>query len=340
MIGYIHFSFRKAYWALSGLLLLGMSSCSKHNNPGTAPMYTCLQYIHQDTALSLYALALQRAGMTTDSTFTSGGPFTLFAPQDSAFIQAGLTQPVINSMNTSRLRSMLQYGILQGRISAQDLTGAYTEQVTSYNPAYQPTLTKNYYGIFLNGVPAVKTDNNLGDGVIQETGRMVIPPTGTLLQEVDSLPELSFLACALRRNAFLRKGLQLANPFFDNDVNQIAYYGITLLAPTNSAFQTFGFADTTAIAVADSAYMTQLLGAYLFAGTFYTSDFKGGVEFVSGIYPYLPISFGGSFALLPDGITFASSANIAHTVQIIKPDVVATNGVLDEINYILIPSNN
>lgn len=333
------------YRIFIGVLIVGMFGCTKHNNPATAPLQTVLQYIQGDSSLSLYNLALQRSGLLTDSAFNNGGPYTFFVPQNTAFIEAGFTQSVVNSMDTSRLKGILQFGIIQGRISAQDLSGFYTEPVTSLNPVYEPLLTKNYFGTFLNGVPSIQTDNNLGDGIIQETNRMILPPTGTLMQEIDTMPELSFLAAALHKNAFLRGALQLDSPATYNYNTQTYLYGITLLAPTNGAFQAFGYADTVAVQQADSATMMTLLQAFFFQGVLYSGDFKGGFVFnggngYPGVFPYNSIFYSGLYYLLTDGITFVSSATLSHVPQIIKPDVAGTNGVLHEINYMVLPGQN
>lgn len=334
----------RRYYIIGLVILLG-TGCTKYPKPAgvAGSQLQLLQYAAQDTNLTLYEMALQRAGMTTDSTFSSGGPYTVFAAQDSAFLQQGMTAAVIKAFDTAALRSILEYSIINGRTSDQDLTGFYTEQVTSLNPLYEPTLTKNYYGIFLNGAPVVKPDIELGDGVMQETGHLILPPTGNLMQEVDSLPELSFFAAALHKNAFLRSFLLMPNPTAPDYNTGGSYFGITLLAPTNSAFMDFGFADTLAVQAADSAYMEHLLGAYIYAGAHYTSEFLGGAIFGGGSLPNFPplyyqANFGqpGIFSVEANGMTFQSTANVLYTVQIIKPDITATNGVMQELNNILI----
>lgn len=314
------------------LLVVCLASCTKYTPVPTAGTTKpgVLQYIASDTSLHLYNLAMERSGLDTDGTFTTGGPFTLFAPQDSAFLQYGLDSAALVRMDTGTLRHILQYGIVNGRISSQDLTGFYTEPVICQNPWFEPTVTKNYYGIFINGDPAVRANIELGDGVVQELGRVFIPPTGTLLGEIDSLPELSFLASALHRNARLRKVL---DTIYFNDYSGTPVTGMTMLAPVNNAFQVFGFPDTASMQAADSAYMDQLITNYIYQGSHYTSEFMGGYQFGGGAAGQLT----GTFVLLVDGMTFQSYANVLHTVHIIKPNITATNGILDELDYVLIP---
>lgn len=321
---------------LAGLLLL--AACTKYPPAATANLtqLTLQQFIATDTSLHLYHLALIRAGMETDSTFAGGGPYTIFAGQDTAFLKAGLDSAVLSSMDTATLRGILQYGIVGGLISSQDLTGFYTEPVTTLNPLYEPMLTKNYYGIFLDGIPPVKANIQLGDGVMQETGRLLLPPTGTLLQEIDSLPELSFLAAAIHKNAYLMKVYSTPHPTALNQ-NNTTLYGITLLAPVNGAFQALGFPDTVSVQEADSTYMVGRLLSYTGAGTYYTSEFMGGTGSLTLYSDLSPI--GAGWTILPDGFTFQSNANVLDTVRIIKPDITATNGVIQEINYMLFPPN-
>ncbi|TDW97241.1 fasciclin domain-containing protein [Dinghuibacter silviterrae] len=318
------------------LILLLASSCTKYPAPkgDLGPELTLSQYTAQDTNFRLYNLALQRSGMATDTTFASGGPYTIYVPMNGAMQGAGFNQQTLATYDTARLRGILEYGILNGRLSGASLTGTYSETVTCLNPLFQPELTKNYYGIFLDGVPVVKPDIPVSEGVIQATDRMVLPPTGTLMQEIDSLPELTIFGAAVRHIARFRNLLENPAPVKNNG-NGTNFYGITLLAPNNSAFKDFGFPDTASIQQADSNYMYNLLYVYFFPGEYYTSDFKGGITFGG---PYFNYSGNGAlFSIEADGITFQSAANVQYTVQIVKPDISATNGVIHELNYILFP---
>jgi uncharacterized surface protein with fasciclin (FAS1) repeats len=150
------------------LSLFFVTSCKKENTEQfNKPQQTVFQYISTNKNLSLYQAALKRAGMYNAETFSTGGPFTVFAPVDSAFISAGLTLDSINKYNPQALALVLKYNIAYGKISSTSLVGFYAQDVPSQNPTYKPRITKNYYGIFFDGIPLVAGSSvDLGDGAL------------------------------------------------------------------------------------------------------------------------------------------------------------------------------
>ncbi len=80
--------------------------------------------------LSLLVAAVLRAsqGSTNVASVLSGtGPFTVFAPTNQAFINAGLKDAAtINSFDANTLASILTYHVIAGRIFSSDLTNGAT----------------------------------------------------------------------------------------------------------------------------------------------------------------------------------------------------------------------
>ncbi len=121
-------------------LLFSASSCKKEapeavNKPGQ----TLFQYISTSKDLSLYRSALAKAGLLNPDTLGSG-PFTVFAPVDSAFTKAGLTQDKINAYDAKALGLLLKYMIVKGELSSSSLIGFYSEDANALNPVYLPRI--------------------------------------------------------------------------------------------------------------------------------------------------------------------------------------------------------
>lgn len=298
--------------------LIFLASCKKDKTEKfNKAQLTVFQYISTNKQLSIYQAALKRAGLYNAETFSNGGPFTVFAPVDSAFISAGITLDSINKYDPQTLAQVLKYGIVNGRISSTSLVGLYSEDVTTLNMLYKPTITKNYYGIFFNGVPLVAGGSaDLNDGVVQELQKTSFPPVGTILDVIKKAPDLTMLAAAI-------KALNLETKFSTIGVNSTYW---TLLAPNDNAFKKFGYPDTASI-YADPSKLSLVLQVSTLGGQqrLFTSSFLGGY------------AIGGKqFYVEPDGITIESIGNTGST-HIIRSNIMATNGVVQEVDQVLTP---
>ena len=69
------------------------------------------------------AAALQAAGLV--ETLKGAGPFTVFAPTDAAFakLPAGTVENLLKPENRDKLRSILTYHVVSGKVTAADYTG-------------------------------------------------------------------------------------------------------------------------------------------------------------------------------------------------------------------------
>lgn len=275
------------------------------------------QYISENKDLGLYRIALKRAGLDNAETFSNGGPFTIFAPVDSALIKSGLTADSINRYDPQVLAMILKYGMVKGKISSSSLVGFYTADVTSLNTKYKPNLVKNYYGIFFNGVPLVQNGSiDLNDGVVHQLQKAALPPVGTLLEVVQKTPDLALLAVAI-------KALKLEAKYSSLGANSTY---LTLLAPTNEAFKKFGYPDAASIN-ADPSKLALILQVNTLNAPIrlFTSSFLGGYSFT-----------GNYFYVEPDGLTIISIGN-PTPVRMIRTNIVAANGALHVVDQVPTP---
>jgi uncharacterized surface protein with fasciclin (FAS1) repeats len=296
---------------------------------------TMLQYIGNDPQLTLFKAAMQRAGLFNDSTFANGAPYTIFAPVDSAFKTAGLTADSISKYDPAALALILKYHIAFGNLGSSTLIGFYTQELITLNPVYRPTLSKNFFGIFVNGIPIIKADIVLGDGVIHKTGRIAFPPVGNLMQEITHQPDLTLFATAIRTlklDTFLVKSPPVPiNPY----VPPIGIPTVTVMAPDDNAFREYGFADTTAIKNTDPVLLKQFIFYYFKLGNNFTSVLLGGAQFGAAVYD--ANNYGTRrFVVESDGFTITASGNVAAP-HIIRPDILATNGVIQVVDQVIIP---
>jgi uncharacterized surface protein with fasciclin (FAS1) repeats len=320
---------------LSCLAVVLFSACKKNQELATTSRPTILQYISKDPQLSLLQTAITRSHL--DTVFSSGGPYTFFCPVDSAFTAAGLTADSIAHYDPDSLSSLLKYHILSGKFSSQDVVGFLTESVTCLDSAWKPYISKNYFGIFLNGIGVTQGDLEMGDGVIQKIRRVAFPPKRTVLQCIDSLPELSYFDAVVNKVPQFRNILSQLNtiPFYlvgQTRNGASTSPGGTVFAPVNTAFQNSLYPSIDAINQADPLVLESVFGGYILNGFIFTSDFLGG---------YLPVftelpAIGATYKVDKDGITLIPNYPVGVPPRIIHPDVLCTDGVLQEISEVFI----
>lgn len=289
-------------------------SCSKDQPVRTPDNPTILQYIGKAPELSLLNAAIRRVPL--DSAFSTGGPFTFFAPTDSAFQVAGLTLDKINQLDTAVLGGILRYHIARGRINGDELFGFFSEDLACLHPLYQPTIIKNYYGIFLNGAKVTRANIVAADGVVQELGRVVLPPTGDALQTIAAQPDLTYMT------AFFNTMSTARSLLLNNQV--------TLLAINDSAWKKYGFATLDRFNQEDTNFLYQtFIGYCINKGPHFTPEFLGGFTLRAA-----DVNSNNSVPIAIDGLHIQG-----QTATLARNDIRATNGVVDVVNQVFFPGN-
>ncbi|PUZ29400.1 hypothetical protein DCC81_08110 [Chitinophaga parva] len=327
---------RKIYILLA--VFVGMlTACNKDDHALVVTAKpTLFEYVNTDPQLTLFRAACQRAGMLNDSTFATAGPYTLFAPLDSAMQAAGLTTEKIGSMAPATLAGIVQYHIVQGKLGSDNLVGFYSQYVHCQHPRYQPLVTKNYYGIFINGIAVVQGNIPAGDGIIHKINRVALPPTGTMTDFINNAPDLTMFAATLR---ILGVDGYLAMPDPVDQVRKASQFladsTMTVLAPTDAAFRTYGYADTNALKQVDPEQIHHIFDYYFNLNTVFSAAMKGGM--IWGI-PWFNLQSARErhFRVLADGFTITADGNITP-IHIIRADNVANNGVVHVVDQVIVP---
>ena len=305
----------------------------------TSNNQTILQYIAQAPQLTLLNQAITRCHL--DTVFASGGPFSFFCPSDTAFLAAGLTADKIAAYDPDSLSQLLKYNMLTGKFSSADLVGFLTEQATSLDTAYKPFIIKNYFGLFINGIQ-VTSQVELGDGVLLNIGSVNFIPTETVQQLLDSLPELSLFAAV---SHMVPQFQALYNVWSPRGFGGTGGPGFTVMAPTNAAMIAYGFPTTDTILQMDPTTLFNDFQGSTINGFKFTSAFLGGFTVglnnnnpnnLSEFYPglYFAIAEDGTTVLLgyPTSAVGGPSQVPPH---IIRPNILGTNGVIQEVDQVL-----
>jgi uncharacterized surface protein with fasciclin (FAS1) repeats len=110
---------------------------------------------------------------------SSGGTFTVFAPTNDAFIDAGITSiDAINSLDPDILASVLLYHVVQGRVFSSDLTNGATP-ATAYGDSVTIGITNSGGTVdgFANATPSNIVGANImaRNGVIHVIDQILLP---------------------------------------------------------------------------------------------------------------------------------------------------------------------
>ena len=358
------------------LVLFFTFSCTKHQSyPASPQLQTLTSYVQQDTTLRLLNLAIQRAGL--DSVLGSGGPYTVFAPTDSAFLSAGLTAAAIATYDAQALRGIISYHMVKGRIGSATIVGFVSDTVAGLNARFSPVVTQNYFGLFINGIHVTQGNIGLADGVLHKINQIALPPTGNLQQVLDSLPNTQLAAYIYRQSILLNgfatapaaifSGAWIIDGFYPGGL--VSNSSVTLLIPTDAAFKAAGYNSITDLSGLDTVTRTSLIASGVLYGSFFTSDLMGGrfvgairfpytaapgVTIISSLavngsfnndystgppYPYALFNQNGTYEFGQDGLSLYGNG-ILTPPQIIQPNIVTTTGVIHLINQVFAPQGD
>lgn len=120
--------------------------------------------------------AVKAAGLV--DTLKSKGPFTVFAPLDSAFakLPKGTVGELVKPENKKKLTGILTYHVISGKVMAADavaLAKKGAEAKTVQGSTIKLTMKDG--AVYVNGAKVVKTDIVCKNGVIHVIDSVIIP---------------------------------------------------------------------------------------------------------------------------------------------------------------------
>jgi uncharacterized surface protein with fasciclin (FAS1) repeats len=304
---------------------LTVLSCSDDDNNTTPVDNTVTGIASRTTDLSLLVKALTKAGLADD--LQASGPFTVFAPTNQAFINAGYTSSAIDALPDSgipALRELLLNHVVSGAVQSSGLTDdSYIK--TLGKGAASSTNTLSMFvdttgGVTLNGSSSVITTTNGGTFNIIASNGVI-----HLVDEVITLPTV--VDHALANDNFSTLTQLLSNQGLVPTLDGTANSPFTVFAPSNTAFTTFETQNPGVLASLNSGQVTSVL----------TYHVIGGANVLSTGIP-------ASSPTLESGILQFSGTTITdergRQTGIVAVDVQCSNGVIHVINNVLLPTFN
>ncbi|XP_048244016.1 transforming growth factor-beta-induced protein ig-h3-like [Haliotis rufescens] len=244
---------------------------------------------------------IQQAGLT--DTLKGPGSWVSHIPSEVLLRK-------LDATDTAKLTTFLKYHVVSGQYRRGDLYNE--ESLTSLQP--NQTIRVNYYNdvgeITVEGKAIISSDHVMSNGIVHFIGGVMIPPAGTVLDVVLKDGNLTTLASTI-------KSAMLENFFQDQKP-------ITLFAPTDEAFNKLGSATVKGL-IADPALLKSVLQYHVVPGTIYRlhSAYLHTFEEADRIRLH---------TVDLDGFEADGGGLVDHMVS-------ATNGVVQKIDAVLIPSS-
>ena len=138
------------------------------------PTQTLVQNASGADNLTTLVAAVKAADLA--ATLSGPGPFTVFAPPNSAFaaLPAGTVDNLLMAENKGQLAGVLTYHVVPGRLSAADLTDG--QMLTTVNGAKLQVRKMN--GMVMVGGATVTTANvYASNGVAHVIDKVLLPPS-------------------------------------------------------------------------------------------------------------------------------------------------------------------
>ena len=242
------------------------------------------------------------------ATLQGDGPFTLFAPTDQAFADAGIDLAALDTPEgKTALTDILLYHVVASAVPSS----AVTECMTATAVNGQPLAFTVGDSVMVNGATVTLADVNTSNGVIHVIDKVLTPTDAP-----NDLPRTaqctgihdSLVAAVIQ--AELLATLQGDGPF-------------TLFAPTDQAFADAGIDLATLNTPEGKAALTDILLYHVHSGTVSASDITEGMA--------LQMVNGDNATLSLVGQASIDGANITLA------DVIGSNGVIHVIDKVLTP---
>jgi uncharacterized surface protein with fasciclin (FAS1) repeats len=304
--------------ALSAALIMSgisFTSCESETTVATPAPKDITAVALADPQFSTLVAALTKADLVT--TLKGAGPFTVFAPNNSAFSKAGITS--LDGLDKNALTPILTSHVVSGNIKAADVKSGSAGTVNANNNIF---LSKNSSGVFINGkIKVIATDVPASNGTIHVIDNVIVPPSENLVTIASKNKDFSELVSLV-----LAADPGVAKALTDASVN-----GYTVFAPTNAAFTELYKTTSKANLLANKSLLTNVLLYHVVPGRVFSSDLPNvGATEVGTALSSGKLSFDLSSGAKVKGKNSGAS-NISAT------DILGTNGVIHVIDKVLLP---
>lgn len=245
-------------------------------------------------------------------TLNSDGPFTVFAPINSAFakLPKETVEALLKDENRDQLQGILTYHVVPGKVMAADVVKLKSAKTAAGKDV---SIRVEEGKVFVNDSQVIKTDIACSNGVVHLIDSVLLPPEKEpgIVETAVSNDDFSTLV-KLVKHAELVDVLSGEGPF-------------TVFAPTNDAFAKLPKATVEKLLSDEGREQLQtILKYHVVAGEVMAEDVVKMKEAKTVAGKMINIK-------VTDGKVYLND------VQVTKTDIECGNGVIHVINGVLLP---
>ncbi|RJU97771.1 MAG: hypothetical protein DWC00_00580, partial [Candidatus Poseidoniales archaeon] len=244
-------------------------------------------------------------------TLQGSGPFTVFAPTDQAFTDAGIDLAALDTVEgKAALTDILLYHVIAGEVPAANVTECLSATAANGNPL---SFTVGVNGVMVNDANVTATDVSTSNGIIHVIDK-VLSPTDTP-NDIPRTAQCTGIHDTLVSavvQAELLETLQGSGPF-------------TLFAPTDQAFTDAGIDLASLNTVEGKAALTNILLYHVVSGEVPSSAVTECMSATAVNGNTLSFTVG-------DGV-------MVNDATVTLADVGTSNGVIHVIDKVLTPTD-
>jgi uncharacterized surface protein with fasciclin (FAS1) repeats len=320
--------FRLTTAMVTGAVIM-LSSCKKDDDPQPVPTNTITDVVVNTASYSVLKEAVVKANLGT--TLSGTGPFTVFAPDNTAFSNAGITSATVASLPATQLSDLLLYHTIGAKILAAGVpAGPNAKVVTAGGDSV--FVTKNAAGVFVNGIQVAQADIAADNGVIHRLSKALNKPSGNIVQTAVATSGgdngLDSLVVAVTTAG-------LGTTLTSNT--------LTVFAPSNKAFRdlltALSLPNVKSIPVST---LTAVLTYHVVPGNngrTFSSDLpgSGSVAMFSGGNTTVNLTGGATIRGNNGVLNLSVNGSTNNTANITGTNIMCRNGVVHLIDRVLLP---
>jgi uncharacterized surface protein with fasciclin (FAS1) repeats len=220
------------------LAVIGMQGCKKEGFSYQEQVRQKLAYdmLKQDTSLSIAVEALEKANIAP--TLNTYGPFTFFAPDNSAFRKFFISnnKTSLADFTAAELRALMIYHIMQAKLRSSDFVQGPQPVSVGMGDFLSLDISRGYrFNTIANSVAKIyETDIEYSNALVHKIDAVLSPPTLTIGEFLEQNSNKYSIMIAGLKRASLWDTLTNLN---DNMGNRIR---LTLFAETDEVLQAAG----------------------------------------------------------------------------------------------------
>lgn len=333
----------RIFFTLVALTTLSIIGCNKAPLADTSLITpvstnTIADVINNTASYSILKAALTKAGLLT-LLAKPGATFTVFAPDDNAFIASGIPAAAIGALDAATLKSLLSYHVIPSVIPSAVIPVTFPNvQMPTLLMLSPPFFTNSIFpskrgaAAWANNIPILQTDIPVSNGVMHRVAAVVSPPSVLIRNIINADTSLTFLRAAINRG----DSGQVGTLRFDSVMN-LGPANITVFAPTNNAFRTtLGIPDSSAFRGLPVATVRGIIAYHLMSGRAFQVNFPTtttALPTLVGAAPAPQLTIDWSTSTLK----LRGAGNGGALYGITAGDKNAVNGVVHVIDGVLRP---